>query len=244
MFSGSSPDRRSAARRFGIGARRRLDHRLGNRHGCAGRRAAAAADDVEKPPRAHSPISSAICSGSRRTRRTRWAGRRWGSRDVHIGDARKFLHVGAQLLRAQGAVQAEGEGPRVAQEFQNASVVWPDRVRPEASVMVPEIITGSRRASVLEQAFHGEHRRLGVERVEHGLDQQQVGAALDQGLGRLTIGRHQLSKVMLRKPGRSRPARCSRCGWSGRARRRRSAACRGPSRSLVGGLAGERAAGG
>src|SRR5471032_2908570 len=28
-------------------------------------------------------------------------------------------------------------------EFQNASVVWPDRVRPEASVMVPEIMIGS-----------------------------------------------------------------------------------------------------
>jgi hypothetical protein len=29
-------------------------------------------------------------------------------------------------------------------EFQKASPVWPDSVRPEASVMVPEIITGSR----------------------------------------------------------------------------------------------------
>ena len=30
-------------------------------------------------------------------------------------------------------------------EFQNASAVWPDSVRPEASVIVPEIITGQRR---------------------------------------------------------------------------------------------------
>ena len=29
-------------------------------------------------------------------------------------------------------------------EFQNASTVWPVRVRPERSVMVPEIITGTR----------------------------------------------------------------------------------------------------
>ncbi len=28
-------------------------------------------------------------------------------------------------------------------EFQNASVVWPDNVRPEASVIVPETITGT-----------------------------------------------------------------------------------------------------
>jgi hypothetical protein len=30
-------------------------------------------------------------------------------------------------------------------ECQNASVTWPERVRPEASVIVPEIITGQRR---------------------------------------------------------------------------------------------------
>ena len=30
-------------------------------------------------------------------------------------------------------------------EFQNASVTWPDSVRPEASVIVPEMITGQRR---------------------------------------------------------------------------------------------------
>ena len=29
-------------------------------------------------------------------------------------------------------------------EFQNASVVWPESVRPDASVIVPETITGSR----------------------------------------------------------------------------------------------------
>ena len=30
-------------------------------------------------------------------------------------------------------------------EFQNASVTWPVSVRPEASVIVPEIMTGQRR---------------------------------------------------------------------------------------------------
>lgn len=29
-------------------------------------------------------------------------------------------------------------------EFQNASTVWPDRMRPDASVTVPEIMIGSR----------------------------------------------------------------------------------------------------
>ena len=35
-------------------------------------------------------------------------------------------------------------GRACATEFQNASVVWPERVRPLASVMVPEIMTGTR----------------------------------------------------------------------------------------------------
>jgi hypothetical protein len=30
-------------------------------------------------------------------------------------------------------------------EFQKASVTWPERVRPDASVMVPEMMTGQRR---------------------------------------------------------------------------------------------------
>ncbi len=32
-------------------------------------------------------------------------------------------------------------------ESQNASVTWPERVRPDASVMVPEMTTGQRRPS-------------------------------------------------------------------------------------------------
>ena len=42
-----------------------------------------------------------------------------------------------------------GEAWRI--EFQNAAGVWPDSKRPERSVMVPEIITGTRmpRASVI-----------------------------------------------------------------------------------------------
>ena len=44
---------------------------------------------------------------------------------------------------AQFSPTASGRTCRT--EFQNASVTWPDRVRPLASVMVPETITGHRR---------------------------------------------------------------------------------------------------
>jgi hypothetical protein len=67
----------------------------------------------------------------------------------------------------------------VRTEFQNASVVWPDSVRPEASVMVPEIITGSA-TRARRTLLDGEERRLGVQRVEDRLDQEQIGAAVDQ----------------------------------------------------------------
>ena len=45
--------------------------------------------------------------------------------------------------RAQLSPTANGRAWRI--ESQNASVTWPDRVRPEASVMVPEMMTGQRR---------------------------------------------------------------------------------------------------
>ena len=45
--------------------------------------------------------------------------------------------------RAQLRPTAIGLACRI--EFQNASVTCPDNVRPEASVMVPEMITGQRR---------------------------------------------------------------------------------------------------
>ena len=77
-------------------------------------------------------------------------------------------------------------------EFQNAAGVWPESSRPERSVMVPEIITGTRTAARFGDVGDGGDRRLGVERVEDRLDQEQVGAALDQPLDLLGIGAAQL----------------------------------------------------
>ena len=79
-------------------------------------------------------------------------------------------------------------------EFQNASGVWPDSVRPERSVIVPEIITGTSTPRSSKTSRDGEDRRLGVERVEDRLDQQQVGAAVDQPAHLLAIGVAQLDR--------------------------------------------------
>ena len=73
-------------------------------------------------------------------------------------------------------------------ECQKAVGVWPDSVRPERSVIVPEIMTGRRIALLGEDLFRCEDRRLGVQRVEDRLDQDDVGAAVDQAAQLLAIG--------------------------------------------------------
>ena len=73
-------------------------------------------------------------------------------------------------------------------EFQNASGVWPDSSRPDLSVMVPDIITGTLDAALVENLGDGVERGLGVQRVEDGLDQEDVGAAVEQPARLLAIG--------------------------------------------------------
>jgi len=65
-------------------------------------------------------------------------------------------------------------------EFQNASVVWPDKVRPEASVMVRTTMMGRSVPALSSTSRTGEQSRLRVQGVEHRLDQQEIDAALDQ----------------------------------------------------------------
>ena len=52
--------------------------------------------------------------------------------------------MGAHLLGAERAVDPIVSGAAWRTEFRNAAGVWPERSRPERSVMVPEIITGTR----------------------------------------------------------------------------------------------------
>jgi hypothetical protein len=47
-------------------------------------------------------------------------------------------------------------------------------------VIVPETISGTRRPGRCHRVLAGEQRGLHHQRVEHGLEQQQVDAALDQ----------------------------------------------------------------
>ena len=92
-------------------------------------------------------------------------------------------------------------GLRCRIEYQNASGVWPDSVRPERSVIVPEIIIGSSTPFSSNTSSVGKARRLGVQRVEHRLDQDDVGAALDQPAHLLRVGLAQLVEVDVAEAG-------------------------------------------
>ena len=103
------------------------------------------------------------------------------------GPARRCRAASPSAPSAQLRPTASGRACRT--EFQNASVTWPDSVRPEASVMVPGDDHRPAAAALLEQRLDGEDRRLGVEGVEDRLDEEQVGAAVDQAARLLEVGR-------------------------------------------------------
>jgi hypothetical protein len=52
--------------------------------------------------------------------------------------------MGAHLLGAERAIEPDRERRGMRTEIQNASGVWPDSMRPDRSVMVPETMTGTR----------------------------------------------------------------------------------------------------
>ena len=77
-------------------------------------------------------------------------------------------------------------------ECQNAVGVWPESVRPDRSVIVPEIITGRRMPFSSNTLLGREDRRLGVQRIEDRLDQDDIGAAIDEAAHLLGIGDAQI----------------------------------------------------
>ena len=99
----------------------------------------------------------------------------------------------ARISRAPSAqLRPTDTGFTCASEFQNASGVWPDSVRPERSVIVPESMTGSSTPDLRERVAGAGVGGLGVQRVEDRLDEQQVRAAFDEAERRLAIGVAQL----------------------------------------------------
>ena len=182
MVSGSSPLSRQARCGTGPLPRRQAAHRVGDRPDVRRRGAAAAAHEVHQPAARRTRGAPPPCTpASRRTRRTRSAGRRWGARSRSTGATRESSWTycrsacapSAQLSPTLSGRRVRHRVPErlggLARERPPARVG--DRARDHDRQPLPE---------PLEQRLDREERGLGVERVEDGLDQEQVGPAVDQ----------------------------------------------------------------
>ncbi|MND47723.1 hypothetical protein D3C80_386240 [compost metagenome] len=174
-------------------ARRITGHGLGDGFDVARRGAAAAADNVEEAAlgelfddlgglrRQFVVLAEFVRQAGVRVRR-------------HVGAClvRQLFEVRAQLAGAEGAVQANGNrlgvGHGVPEGFGGLA-------RQGAARSVGDGAGNHDRqfdAQFFEYALYGKDRGLGVEGVEDGFDQDQVGAALDQAFGGFGVVFHQL----------------------------------------------------
>ena len=175
------------------GARHAIGHRFGEGADVFRRGAATAADDVDQP--ALRPFAQGLGQLRRRLVITAEGIRQAGvgvGRDQTIGLAGDLLDVAAQLPGTQGAIEAERERPGVAQGIpeglgslagKRATRGVGDRARDHDRATF---------ARVVEIPLDREQRHLGVQRIEYRLDQDQVGAALDEAVGGLVIRGDQL----------------------------------------------------
>ncbi len=173
--------------------RRMLRHRRRDRPDMVGRGPAAAADDVDQA------LAREFLDLPRHELRAlvvlpelvRQPGVRIGAGEG-VGDVRDLGEMRAHRVGPERAVEADGEGPRMAHRVPEGGRRLP-RQRPPREV-------GDRArdhhrqvdAPLGEDLLAGEDRRLGVQRVEDRLDQDQVGAAVDQPADLLAIGEPQV----------------------------------------------------
>ncbi|MNF84085.1 hypothetical protein D3C84_664290 [compost metagenome] len=112
-------------------------------------------------------------------------------RHIGAGLVRQLFQVRAQLTGTEGAVQADGNrlgvGDGVPEGFGGlAGQGAAGRIGDGPGDHDRQFET-----DVLEYALYGKDRGLGVQGVENGFDQDQVGAAFDQALGGLGVVLHQ-----------------------------------------------------
>ncbi len=149
MFSGSRPaEPQAPARSPASRAARASRTRRRDRADVLGRRAAAAADDVEEAALRRTPRAGRRSAPASRRSRSPTAGsaarRSDSSRRRCRRPSRAPRCTAASASRRARSSSPTASGRAWRTEFQNASGVWPESVRPDWSVIVPEIITGSR----------------------------------------------------------------------------------------------------
>ena len=119
------------------------------------------------------------------------AGVRIGA-DQRIGDAADVGDMGAQIFGAERAVEADGDRLGVPHRI-------PERFRQLPRQQPAGLVGDGARDhhGHVDAAFLGDFRNrvergLGVQRVENGFDQQQIGAAVEQAVDLFAIGLAQI----------------------------------------------------
>ena len=153
----------------------------GNRRDMVRRGAAAAADDVDEAGlRKLADQARHIFRGLViLAELVRQAGVRIGAHQ-RVGDAADIGDMGAQIFRAERAVEADGDRPGVPHRI-------PERFRQLPGEQAAGFVGDGARnhhghvdAARFGDLGDGVERRLGVQRVEDGFDQQHIGAAVQQ----------------------------------------------------------------
>ena len=198
---------RQAARAAAIGgaraaARPRTASR--DRADVLGRGAAAAADDV------HEARCGELAEDLRRLLRrlvvlaegVRQAGVRIGADVAYRRRATSSSTYGRSCRAPSAQFRPTASGCAWRTEFQNASVVWPESVRPEASVIVPEMMTGSSTPRSSNTPATAKIAALAFSVSKTVSIEQQVDAASDQRTRALrSRSPTSSSKVTLRNAG-------------------------------------------
>ena len=174
-------------------ARRLAGHGLGDRADVRRRGAAAAADDVQ--PAVGGELAQRaghLARASRRSRRTRWAGRRWDSNSTKTGAMRDSSSTYGRIISGPSAQLMPTLNRSACEiEFQKASTVW----RRE-------------RAAAFEDRDRDHHRQPHAGALEVLIDGEQAGLQVQRVEGRLgTAGcRRPLRPAPRPARSRSRPS--------------------------------------
>ena len=116
-----------------------------------------------------------------RSRRADWAGRRSGRRRWLRSPLRELLEEWVHEVGAERAVEADGERLHVLDGVPEGFGGLGGDQRLAATAYGGGDHDGQFRFVLIEDLADGDERGLGVERVEDGLDEKQVGAAGDEG---------------------------------------------------------------
>ena len=166
---------------------------LGNGADVFGRRSAAAADHID-----HAVTGKAFDLGGHRFRRfvilaklVRQTGIRIGA-DEGVGNGRQFVEMRTHSVGAERAIEADGKWFGVTQRMPECR--WRLAGQGAAGKIGDRAGNHHRQedALFLEHLFRGEDGSLGVERIEDGFNQDDVGTAVDQPPDLLGIGDAQI----------------------------------------------------